>query len=548
MSIFKKALALLLVIALTAAIAVNVTLAYLVDEKSDVNVMTLGNVEIVQHEYERVVDENGNPVLGELGKDFTQDYGITQSYKLQEFHDGKPAYPAVYTNAGKTTAWDEFQQLWNQVGAPGSNDLFDNSMKNVVDKFVFVENTGKSDCYYRTLIAIEWPEDVSVELLHSNFNTNKRFTAITQSNDFDGTADKGTKSYYVADIKIDGINYRLYNMTYNQVLTPGEVSRPSLLQFYLDPMATNEDCAKFGPSWEVLVVSQAVQTNGFSDAATALNTAFGAITENSHPWKDTVLVDGNNEKELMDALTSGKDVIVNTDIVTVETADDSGTVSFNGNGTDVTLAGAGDGSYGYLSFLPETNKNATVSNLSVTGSGFVEVGHYQTNVNGVYTVSNLTIKDMTSTLANGDKGFTLGCTFAHYGNATLTDCVMTGAKSLDDAIIPVDAGFVNDTTTIVNGGEYGTIYCWSKAIVTIDRAKVDTIYVAPNANKGIVTIKAGTTIDTIQVDYGTNDNTVNKARLERIDIEDGATVGKIVFREKSYTVSEWNAFVSSFTP
>ena len=54
----KKALALVLVAALSAGVAVNSTLAYLQDEASDVNVMTLGNVDIDQIEQER--DANGN--------------------------------------------------------------------------------------------------------------------------------------------------------------------------------------------------------------------------------------------------------------------------------------------------------------------------------------------------------------------------------------------------------------------------------------------------------------------------------------------------------
>ena len=494
MSIFKKALALLLVVALTAAIAVNVTLAYLVDEKSDVNVMTLGNVEIEQIEQER--DAQGN---------------------LVPFSPGKPAYPAVgpikWATEGVKVNDREYK-------------VFTPDLKNVVDKIVTVNNVGKSPAFIRTVVAIEAPGYDAEDYIHINYN--------------------GTDTTISGPVvtKIDSTDYVIFTFTYKDALAAGAKSAPSLVQLFLDSKADNEYCAQFGPSWEVLVVSQAVQTEGFDDATTALNTAFGEITDTSHPWTDTVLVDGNNEAELLNALTSGKDVIVNTDIVTVETANDSGTVNFNGNGTDVTLAGAGDGSYGYLSFLPETNKDATVSNLSVTGSGFVEIGHYQTNVNGVYTVNNLTIKDMTSTLANGDKGFTLGCTFAHYGKATLNNCVMTGAKSLDNAIIPVDAGFVNGTTTVVNGGEYGTVYCWSHSIVTINGADVDTIYVSPI--NGSVTIKAGTHVDTIKVAYGSSDANVTKARLQKLVVEDGATVGEIVFRGTSYTVAKWNEFVEKF--
>ena len=74
----KKIIAWLLVLALTAAISIGATLAYLTDTDEDVNVMTLGNVKIDQLEYERIDDETANA-----------------DAEVQEFHDNKPLYPAV---------------------------------------------------------------------------------------------------------------------------------------------------------------------------------------------------------------------------------------------------------------------------------------------------------------------------------------------------------------------------------------------------------------------------------------------------------------------
>lgn len=94
---------LLLVVSLVLALTMSLggTLAYLTDVDSDVNVMTLGNVDIEQYEK----DAAGNP-----------------------FVQSQPLYPA-YVN-GETV-----------VGA--------------IDKVVTVENTGKSDAYVRTWIAFE---------------------------------------------------------------------------------------------------------------------------------------------------------------------------------------------------------------------------------------------------------------------------------------------------------------------------------------------------------------------------------------------------------
>lgn len=108
--------------------------------------------------------------------------------------------------------------------------------------------------------------------------------------------------------------------------------------------------------------------------------------------------------------------------------------------------------------------------------------------------------------------------------------------------MPVDAGFVNGTTTTVDGGKYGVIYCWSKSTVTLDGAEIDTIYVAPT--NGRITVKAGTTIDKLIVDYGIFTG-VTKAFLSNLVIEDGATVGSITYNGTTYTVDTWNTYVEN---
>lgn len=540
MSKIKKLLSWALVVSLTAGASVAGTMAYLTDEESNANVMTVGNVSIEQHEYERVVGADGNyeKAIQKDNKgngDFTPNYGITEAYKLQEFSQGKAALPAVYTNAKGTTDWDEFQQLWNQVGAPGSNDLFDDSMKNVIDKFVFVENTGKTDAYYRTIIAVESPEGCE-DIIHHNFNSNERFDAIEQSDDFTGEADKGYKSYFVGYTTIENVRYALFNMTYNKVLEPGEVSRPSLLQVYLDPKATNEDCAKFGATWEILVVSQAVQVNGFESmgANDALDKVFYEVTTDNNPWlgENASYVISDDINELNDALKAGKDVIAYNNSFNVVSSDAS--IDVDAQGATVTLNGVNDSDtyHGYFGYVaPEV----TVSNLNVTGSGFAMLGMYGETA-GTYTANNLVVEDVVSTLANGDKGFLLGCGFAHYGTATLNNCKMTGTTSMVDGVIPVDAGFVNDTTTTINDGEYGTIYCWSRAIVTINDAEVDYIYAAPNS-KGKLTIAEGTHVGTLNIARGTMKETSLKIK----NIVINGTVDNVIYEGATYTWDEWIA-------
>ena len=97
----KKIIAWLLVVALTAAISIGATLAYLTDTDEDVNVMTLGNVKIDQLEYERIDDETAN-----------------EKAEVQEFHDNKPLYPGVY-ETGFDFGTGDANVDWEQIGKDG---------------------------------------------------------------------------------------------------------------------------------------------------------------------------------------------------------------------------------------------------------------------------------------------------------------------------------------------------------------------------------------------------------------------------------------------
>ena len=531
---------------LTAALAIGGTVAYLQSEDSDVNVMTLGNVKIEQHEYQRA--ENVAHNAGEAGKG----NGVKEG-ALVPFKQGQALYPAVPANGAATDYSAEATDLfyWGDYvysGTAGNGLWNDNKLSNVMDKMVFVENTGKSDAYFRTIIAFECPEGMEY-----SEGADKEFMMNIN----------GGSTYEWESIgytEIDGVRYLIEVATYQSALKPGNQSHPSLLQVVMTHNATNEDMEKLGDSYDIIVLSQAVQAAGFDGAATALDTAFGDVTEvNAAEWLEKAAnldwveadgkkaqLEGEAAKEVLESLEEGKDLIVDEemDIVVFDTnnvdAKDA-TVNLNGTGSDA---------YGYLAFVPDAKENVTVENLNVTGSGFVEVGHYGQG-GGEYVLNNVKIENLAATLANGDKGFTLGCAFMGFGDTTLNDCVITGTTA-KDGVIPVDlacgqawSGYKdnndNKVSTTVNGGEYGKVYCWSHGITTINGAKIDNIQVAPI--NGSVTIKAGSEIEKIVVDYGTS--TPNKTRLSKLVIEDGATIGEIVFGVNTYTVAEWNAYVAS---
>ena len=242
----KKAIAMLLVIAMTAALAIGGTLAYLTDTDEDVNVMTLGQVKIDQLEYERVDVETEN-----------------EDADVQEFHDNKPLLPAVTDKGFDYTPGDTYVD-WDQIGKDGyTSDIWDpEKINNEVDKMVFVKNKGDWDAYVRTVFGFEangFTEAQFKELFHLNLNDQDYIW------EWNGIQD------------INGTNYFIVTATYKDVLAPGAITPISLSQIALDSKATNETVAGFGDTFQILVQSQAVQAAGFSDAETALNEAFGDI-------------------------------------------------------------------------------------------------------------------------------------------------------------------------------------------------------------------------------------------------------------------------------
>ncbi len=256
----KKSLLVAVSLLLVAVVALGGSLAYLLYEDEDVNVMVVGKVKIEQLEYERATDADGNYISTGV----TDQYGYTPD-DLQEYTQDKVIIPAVYDKI----EWADDQQSWDEAGAPGSNQLFNDDMKNVQDKFVFVKNTGSVDAYYRTLVAVECPVGFNSDLLHLNVTGNSRFTWTD-----------------IGYVEIDGVQYLIKEALYNEVLAPGEISRPSFLQVFLGKEASNEDVALFNGTLDILVVSQGVQAGGFDSANEALDEAFYDVTTANHPWND----------------------------------------------------------------------------------------------------------------------------------------------------------------------------------------------------------------------------------------------------------------------
>ncbi len=217
-------------------------------------------------------------------------------------------------------------------------------------------------------------------------------------------------------------------------------------------------------------------------------------------------------------------------------------LNINGGGCTITAIGIGtqagvSNDYGYVAFIPALGMDATVTDLRVTGSGFVEIGDYETGLsNGVFTVTNLTIEDLVATLHINNGGNNIAPAFSHYSkkNCYLIDCTMTGVTTEKDGYKPYDAAFINTTKTVIQGGEYGSIYVANQAHVRITDAKVDTIdsCALTYAGKGNLTIGAGAVVGTITCNPGSKYSPA-------LYIEEGAMVERIIYNGVTYTQEQW---------
>ena len=308
----KRSLLMAASLVLALVFATTGTLAYLSDVDSDVNVMTLGNVKIDQFEMQRVVKDGEWVSTGEVDT-----YGYIPD-EIEPFEDGQPLYPAYFADG--VIKWDDrngsqnasgtgsHQQSWGQIGASGSNQLFDASVKGAMDKFVFVKNTGSSDAYVRTWFAFE-----QGSVAADNFEN----VIMTNSN-----KDHWSWETVATDVEIGDNIYVVKCATYlgpksnpTGILAPGAVSYPSLLQVYMRPTATNDDVTAIDGNgnglYDIMVFSQAVQTNNFPGAETALNAAFGT----DHPWG--TMTGASTSAELGEAAAAGKDVAMWNDIINI---------------------------------------------------------------------------------------------------------------------------------------------------------------------------------------------------------------------------------------
>ena len=302
---------LMMVVALVAALALATTgtLAYLTDTDSDVNIMTLGNVDIEQIELQR----------SENYKQNYDSYPYEVIYgDLEEYVDGLPLYPAFPHPDAEYFALSAdpvpYKDYVTATDDAADEIWYNNDLKGVRDKFVFVKNTGSSDAYVRTLLAFEHPAGIT-------YGTPEE--AATADLLLNLTDDPAIKWEEYGDIEVNGKTYLLMSATYVDALEPGKIARPSLLQVAMSDKCGNEEVALLGTSYDILVLSQAIQVENLNEltddpaaaADAALNTGFGAVSkETAEKWfgenPESQVTEIKNPSEINDALEQGGTMIL----------------------------------------------------------------------------------------------------------------------------------------------------------------------------------------------------------------------------------------------
>jgi len=240
----KRSVILTLCIILCLALSLGGTIAYLTDSDGDVNVMTLGRVDITLEEYQRGEDQ-----------------------ALEDFEDDRMLHPQV-----------EDDGRLDQYGLP-VNPTFH-------DKIVRVTSDSRNaNAFLRVWIGVPSQLlDVVDELDAIHLVLGDGVTVQgqgIQSATVDGWPWKANGS---VNTTIEGVPYTMFCFDYTEILKPGDVTPPVLAGLYLDKHVDNDDSGAyvfayngqeyplnvdFSGGLQIPVLAQAVQADGFGGVENA---------------------------------------------------------------------------------------------------------------------------------------------------------------------------------------------------------------------------------------------------------------------------------------
>lgn len=509
----KRILAMAISVLLVVTLALSGTVAYFTDEEEELNIMTVGKINIDLLEDQRNREDNDSPA------DETPD-------TLEPFEDGKNFMPVVGDPDGDP------KDGW---GLPQVEKV-----PNYIDKIATVKNVGENPAWVRMLVAV--PADLEAQgVLHwqTGASFSKAGNGIWNTEEQRKDETNPYRAEYITaelpsgykleeqDFDIDGIRYNIYSFTRTTPLEVGETTAASIIGFYLDSKVDWDDetdsytingqtITGFDLNNDIVipVFAQAVQSAGFNSSEDAFigagydnpdgtfNTAFLATLTIDRNYVVASNADAANNAEKVNAGLKAIEATGGLVVITGEANlysssrhpdEPDATVEYQftaGSGRNITLSGGdvrldneaswgisaeaeGEGSsvvvenmdissnagYAIRALTDAQAKGATISNVEITadgGAGILAAG------GGVTTVRKSTVVQSEKALeaANGstlvvESGSYTGSQYGVCGQDSGSNIVIIGGSFKASTVLK--AGSIAGSSTgkiIVEDGSF----------------------------------------------------------------------------------------------
>ena len=261
----KKITAICLCVALLAIAIVGATLAYFTDTKAATNTFTVGNVKInlIESRFHREGNDNS-------GDTSIPDPTQTAS-GMKYVTDGHKAFTDAEIKADAKTYQANYLAVKGENMVPGRN----------VAKCPYVVNTGANDAYVRIRVMVPSAANNDfVDVKAGGVITNQWCTTSLTCGEFKGSAQAGWP-VIEKGVEKDGMKYDVYTFTRTEPLKAGAMTEWNVWNFIgINKDATSADIQKAVDagaitatdktmSLNVLVEADAIQAEGFADAAAA---------------------------------------------------------------------------------------------------------------------------------------------------------------------------------------------------------------------------------------------------------------------------------------
>ena len=269
----KKITAIFLCVALLAIAIVGASLAYFTDTKSATNTFTVGNVKIdlIESKFHR--EGNGNSNDTSISKPTNTANG------MKYVRDGNKAFTDQEIKTDAETYKTDYLAVKGQNMVPGRR----------VAKSPYVVNTGANDAYIRIRVMVPSAANNDfVDVKDGGVITNQWCSTAFINGEFidkKGGGWDNAPAIDKASVTKDGVTYDVYTFTRKEPLAPGAMTEWNVWNYIgISEKATAADIqtainagaiktfktdSSITLSLNVLVEADAIQAEGFADAAAA---------------------------------------------------------------------------------------------------------------------------------------------------------------------------------------------------------------------------------------------------------------------------------------